>query len=172
MKTNRRSFLKLAGVAGAGMAAGAGSSGRYGVMPLAASQAEGAGTAFLTELFLDNHLIEVTPGVSRRLHQAKKHLLKPAVRCDRWWEGSIIDPYSTMYDKEEKLFKMWARTGADSKSGYLDGNAAYMTYLTSTDGVHWDKPKLGLVDVAGRRDHNIVFTSDMISDTKKGSNQG
>ena len=172
MKTNRRSFLKLAGVAGAGMLTGATSSGSHELLPLAGSQAEGARTAFLTELFLDNHLIEVTPGVSRRLHQAKKHLLNPVVRCDRWWEGNIIDPYTTMYDKEEKLFKMWARTGADSKSGYLDGNAAYMTYLTSTDGVHWDKPKLGLVDVAGRRDHNIVFTSDMISDTDRVSSQG
>ena len=53
-----------------------------------------------------------------------------------------------MYDKEDKLFKMWARAGSDWKSRCLDGNAAYMLYFTSTDGVHWDKPDLGVVDIA------------------------
>src|SRR2546425_11405043 len=114
--------------------------------------------AFMTELFLDNDMIEVTPGVSRRLHQPKKHVLNPVVRCDRWWEGDFLQPYTTMYDEEDKLIKMWARTGSDHTRKYLDGNAAYMVYLTSTDGVHWDKPELGVVDIAGRRDHNIVFT--------------
>jgi hypothetical protein len=68
-----------------------------------------------------------------------------------------------MYDKEDKLFKMWARSGSDWKSRYLDGHAAYMLYFTSTNGVHCDKPDLGLMEIAGRRDHNIVFTSDTVS---------
>ena len=68
-----------------------------------------------------------------------------------------------MYDNEDKLFKMWARAGSDWKSRYLDGHAAYMLYFTSTDGVHWDKPDLGVMEIAGRRDHNIIFTSDMVS---------
>ena len=99
--------------------------------------------------FWTTHMIEVTPGVSRRLHQPKKHLLNPVVRCDRWCEGNNIQPYTTMYDKEDKLFKMWARTGSDWKSRYLDGHAAYMLYFTSTDGVHWDKPDLGLMRSRG-----------------------
>ena len=92
---------------------------------------------FLTELFLDNTLLEMTPGVSRRLHQPKKHLLNPVVRCDRWCEGNNLQPYTTMYDKEDKLFKMWARSGSDWKSARLGGHAAYMLYFTSVDGVHW-----------------------------------
>src|SRR5262249_8462156 len=48
------------------------------------------------------------------------------------------------------------------KSKYLDGHAAYMLYFTSADGVHWDKPDLGVMEIAGRRDHNIVFTSDTV----------
>ena len=34
-------------------------------------------TFLLTELFLDNKMIEVTPSVSRRLHPPKKHMLNP-----------------------------------------------------------------------------------------------
>jgi hypothetical protein len=107
----------------------------------------------------------VTPGVSRRLHQPRKHLANPVVRCDRWWEGNILEPYTTLYDEKDKLFKMWARTGSDWKSRHLGGHAAYMSYLTSADGVHWDKPNLGVLEVAGRRDHNIVFTSDSVRGT-------
>ncbi len=128
-------------------------------------------TPFITELFLDNQLLEVTPGVSRRLHRPKKHLLNPVVRSERWWEGNYIEPYTTMYDAEDKLFKMWARAGSDWKSRYLDGHAAYMLYFTSKDGVHWDRPELGLMTIAGRRDHNIVFTSDTVMAAGRDSSQ-
>ena len=172
MKTSRRTFFKLAGVAGAGMFAAGKTSGGEGVVPLAGSPKDATEAAFMTELFLDNKMLEMTPGVSRRLHQPKKHLLNPVVRCDRWCEGNNIQPYTTMYDQEDKLFKMWARTGSDWKSNYLDGHAAYMLYYTSKDGVHWDKPDLGLMSIAGRRDHNIIFTSDHLSETTAGGAQG
>lgn len=172
MKTNRRSFIKIAGVAGAGMISAGKTSGSNGATPLAASQNAAVEAPFMTELFLDNNMIEVAPSVSRRLHQPKKHLLNPVVRSDRWWERDFLQPYSTMYDKKDKLFKMWARTGSDHAKNYLDGNAAYMTYLTSTDGIHWDKPKLGVVEIAGRRDHNVVFTSDMVSPSDRTGSQG
>lgn len=166
MKTDRRKFFKLTGAAGAGMIALGGVPAENKAALPSNSQKDVTDTAFLTELFLDNEMIEVAPGVSRRLHQPKKHLLNPVVRCDRWCDGNIIQPYTTMYDPEDKLFKMWARAGSDRKSMYVDGHAAYMLYFTSTDGVHWDKPDLGVMEVAGRRDHNIVFTSDSVSTTR------
>ena len=116
--------------------------------------------ASVTEMFLDNHMIEVSPSVSRRLHPAHKHLLNPVVHRDRWWERNQLAPTATMYDEEDKLFKMWMRCGSDSKTGYVGGHGAFMTYLTSTDGVHWEKPELGVMDFAGRRDHSVVFTGD------------
>ncbi|HEY1601918.1 MAG TPA: twin-arginine translocation signal domain-containing protein [Pirellulales bacterium] len=168
MDTNRRNFIKLAGAAGAGLIAAGRASGNEEALPVAGGPkiANGAQAApFTTELFLDNHMLEVTPGVSRRLHPPKKHVLNPVVRCDRWCDGNVIQPYTTMYDPEDKLFKMWARTGSDWESRFIDGNAAYMLYFTSTDGVHWNKPDLGVMEIAGRRDHNIVFTSDSVTAT-------
>jgi len=161
MKTDRRSFLKSAGVAGAGVMA-AGSAAAQVAAATAGAATSAKPPALFTELFLDNHLLEVTPSVSRKLHPPKKHLLNPVIRCERWCDGNILQPYTTMYDEEEKLFKMWARSGSDSKAGYIGGNAAYMLYFTSRDGVHWEKPDLGLFDVDGRRDHNIVFCSDLV----------
>lgn len=162
MKSDRRTFLKTAGLLGAGMVTArptiADANDSSTVPPQPATNRP----SVVTELFLDNLLLESTPGVSRRLHQAKKHPLNPVVQCDRWCDGNIIQPYTTMYDDEDKLFKMWARAGSDWKSGRVADNAAYMLYFTSKDGVHWDKPDLGLMEVAGRRDHNIIFTSDLV----------
>lgn len=162
MKTDRRSFLASAGAVGAGMMALGQTPGQTAGALGAVAQTDENPTVFWTELFLDNHLLEVTPSVSRRLHPPKKHLLNPVVRCDRWCDGNNIQPYTTMYDEEEKLFKMWARAGSDWKSGRVAENAAYMLYFTSKDGIHWEKPDLGVLEVAGRRDHNIVFTSDLV----------
>lgn len=162
MNTDRRSFLKVAGAAGAGMIAVGQTAGQVNAAAPSDGKADAKRPAFVTELFLDNDMLEATPSVSRRLHQPVKHLLNPVVRCDRWCDGNNIQPYTTMYDEEDKLFKMWARAGSDWKTGRVGDNAAYMLYFTSKDGVHWDKPDLGLFEVAGRRDHNIVFTSDMV----------
>src|SRR3989337_2068343 len=101
MGTSRRTFIKAAGVAGAAMFA-AGKTPAEETARLASTPGEDDGRApFSTELFLDNHMLEVTPGVSRRLHQPKKHLLNPIVRCERWCDGNNIQPYTTMYDKED-----------------------------------------------------------------------
>jgi hypothetical protein len=165
MQTDRRGFFRLA-------AAGAAGSGLFPLIQAHARDAgpfpandsrDSAGADSVTELFLDNQMLEVTPSVSRRLHPPQKHPLNPVVRPDRWCEGNYIEPYTTMYDPEDRLFKMWARAGSDWKSRRLDGNAAFMLYYTSTDGVHWQKPDLGLMPIGGRRDHNIIFTSDLVT---------
>lgn len=161
MKSDRRSFLKSAGAAGAGMIATQSAAG-LATAAAGAIPADARPAPVVTELFLDNHLLEVTPSVARRLHPPKKHPLNPVIRCERWCDGNNLQPYTTMYDEEEKLFKMWARAGSDWKTGYVGGNAAYMLYFTSKDGVRWDKPDLGLFEIDARRDHNIVFCSDLV----------
>lgn len=161
METNRRTFIKAAGAAGAAIFAAGETSAQNAASP-ASTPGDDSRVPYRTELFLDNQMLEATPGVSRRLHPAKKHLLNPVVRCDRWCDGDYMEPYTTMYDEEEKLFKMWARAGSDATAGYVGGNAAYMLYFTSADGIRWDKPDLGVLEVAGRRDHNIVFASDTV----------
>jgi len=42
----------------------------------------------MTELFLDDHLIEMAAGVVRRIHQPTKHALNPVIRPEKWWEGN------------------------------------------------------------------------------------
>lgn len=111
MKSNRRQFIQAAGTAGAALFTLETASADDTAAPPADR------SAFTTELFLDNQLLEATPGVSRKLHPARKHLLNPVIRPERWCEGTYIEPYTTMYDAEANLFKMWARAGSDAKVG-------------------------------------------------------
>ena len=45
-----------------------------------------------TELFLDDAFIEMSGGVSRRIHAPRKHRRNPVMVPDRWWEGDIVLP--------------------------------------------------------------------------------
>ncbi|MBI3923585.1 MAG: hypothetical protein HY318_19355 [Armatimonadetes bacterium] len=112
-----------------------------------------------TELFLDDELIEMTPGVTRKIHPPTKHRLNPVMRPEHWWEGNHVMPLATLYDPEEKLFKMWYRTGPLDHPEEAEGHASYTAYATSIDGLHWEKPLLGAVELAGQRDHNVVLVS-------------
>lgn len=49
-----------------------------------------------TEFFLDDHLIEVTLGVMRRIQPPQKHRLNPAMRSEHWWDGNCIMPLAAL----------------------------------------------------------------------------
>ena len=112
-----------------------------------------------TELFLDDEFIEMTASVTRKIHQPVKHRLNPVLQPEHWWEGNLLQPAAALYDPEEKLFKTWYRTGPLDNPEQVDGHASYTAYATSPDGVHWEKPPLGVVELKGRRDHNVVMVS-------------
>lgn len=126
-----------------------------------------------TELLLDDEFIEMTASVTRKIHQPSKHRLNPVLRPEQWWEGHCVMPIATLYDAEEKLFKTWYRTGPlGDPAGLIDGHASYTAYATSPDGVNWDKPLLGAVELAGRRDHNVVMLSAGLNPHPRYQSQG
>ena len=57
-----------------------------------------------------------------------------------------------IYDEEEHLFKCWyAGTDLSVERWWATG------YAISDDGVHWEKPRLGLHEYRGNRDNNICL---------------
>ena len=78
----------------------------------------------MTELFWDDELIEMAAGVQRKVHQPFKHRLNPLMVSEKWWEVGWVSPNSTLYDKEEKIFKMWYRTGALLADDIIDGHSS------------------------------------------------
>jgi len=68
--------------------------------------------------------------------------------------------YGTVIKDGDKL-RMWYlgmfESGIDDNTGQAPGMWRPMCYAESTDGVHWTKPELGLVDFNGSKKNNICL---------------
>ena len=106
------------------------------------------------ELFVDDFLIEHSENVRLRLHHPR-----PAERVldfDAAWEGPFCGYVTVIKDKG--LLRMYYR---GLPAAGADGSDSEVTcYAESRDGVHWDKPNLGLFEVNGSRDNNIVLKGE------------
>ena len=60
------------------------------------------------QLLIDNYIIEEIKGAEKILHQPRKHPNNPLMTPDQTWEKNG-DYYNgtVMYDRQEKIFKMW-----------------------------------------------------------------
>lgn len=91
------------------------------------------------QLFLDNHVLARLEKVKRTLHQPKKY--GTVIRPDKPWEGGGIQIRTgPSWNPETKTWMMW----------YGGGLA------TSQDGIHWEKPILGLQDFKGSKQNNLI----------------
>jgi hypothetical protein len=100
--------------------------------------------AELPLLFADDSGVFRSEGVVTTVHPAQTD--KTPVLCpDRPWEGCrLYASGSVYYDETDHLFRLW----------YAGGG---MLFATSKDGIHWDKPSLGIYDYKGSKTNNIAF---------------
>ncbi len=115
-----------------------------------------------TQLFVDDAIVSAKRGVVRTLHPARK-LDQPALVPDRPWEGNRVYIYGTVhYDPDVQRFRMWylARLGRGQNHrapGLRERQGDLILYATSEDGIHWEKPNLGLHEFDGSRENNILI---------------
>jgi hypothetical protein len=79
------------------------------------------------------------------------------------WEDERSTWGSVLYDEDEKVFKAWYGGKSGRRKEYRPGQlsvCAVLCYATSKDGVHWDRPELGLQEVMGTRKNNVVINDD------------
>ena len=98
-----------------------------------------------TQVLADDYVVESMRGLVRRVNLLAKHPANPVIRPDRPWEEGWAMPLTVFFDADEQLYRMWYRPG------YGKFN---LGYVTSSDGISWDKPALGLVDYKGSRENN------------------
>ena len=101
------------------------------------------------ELFVDDWLIEEMNGVSLQMHSPIPQEI--VLEFNQPWEGSIS--YDPVVMKEGDRYRLWYR-GCGSESTWEDQCTAY---AESTDGVHWERPTLGIFEFNGTRENNIVL---------------
>ncbi len=103
------------------------------------------------ELFVDDLLIGKMEGVSLKLHEPVP--ADVALRFDRPWEGPFCGYVTVLQDSGR--FGMYYR-GLPRDNA--DGSADECTcYAESPDGINWTKPNLGLFEVKGTRNNNVVL---------------
>ena len=108
-------------------------------------------------LFIDDTHIQDLEGVVKSVTPASKVSPKPLIKMDQPWEkewvqGSYIN---VIYDAEESLFKMWYGAGRRYSDDWSDEGDG-LAYAFSEDGIHWEKPVLGLFEDGGSKENNLV----------------
>jgi len=98
------------------------------------------------ELFVDRYLIDRLDNTFLKLQEPK---LAPPMSepADNMEYGTVI--------QDGDLFRLYTRDGRNSKH---DGDVTEVTrYCESRDGIRWTKPKLGLVELDGAKDNNVIL---------------
>lgn len=98
------------------------------------------------ELFVDHYLIDRLDGLRLKLHEPQPTPLTP---------GAPSGHYATVI-KDGSLFRRYDRGGIAD----FDGDSRETThYWESRDGAHWIQPKLGLFEIDGSRDNNVIIAN-------------
>ena len=113
-------------------------------------------------LVIDNQdLLEIN-NLKRKVNQAEKHP-ESVFTMGAPWDGKNeqLSSYNIIYDEEEQLFKMWygiaGKGDNDDEHGVIIDLPVKLAYATSTDGINWERPNLGLIEVDGSRNNNYVI---------------
>lgn len=103
------------------------------------------------QLFLDDYIIDNMENANKRLHHPVNE--GPVLYFDKPWEGNF-SAYCTII-QDGPIYKAYYR---GVREAGRDGNESETTCLAlSTDGIHWTKPELGLFEIEGSRQNNVIL---------------
>ena len=105
------------------------------------------------ELWVDDHLIAETDGITLQLHQpqAKEVILV----TDQPWEGNTCAYYTIFQDGPK--YRMYYRGSHWDEKAKRATHPEVVCYAESKDGIHWQKPELGICEFNGSKANNIVW---------------
>jgi hypothetical protein len=112
-------------------------------------------------LVIDDERIARREGLRRVVQPARKEPA-PVIVADQPWEGSRVYHLGTAdWVPATGKFRMWyisrlSNGHQHSAPGLPERVPDLMHYAESSDGIHWQKPPLGVVEFDGSRRNNIV----------------
>ena len=125
-------------------------------------------------LLLDSRIIESAENARLAVGAVRKDPHNPLFGEDKPWEPRFDNPYlSVIYDEDDKLYKCWysifIRATHESWMNTPRQERARLPwhesrdrdfgvcYATSRDGIHWEKPELGIIEFQGSKKNNLVL---------------
>jgi hypothetical protein len=107
------------------------------------------------ELFVDGAVIDQLGGKAElRLHHPVPQ--EVVLECDRPWEGNTSGYFTVLQDG--KTFRMYYRGSGYDVKAKKQTHPEVTCVAESRDGIHWERPNLGLVEFGGSKRNNIVWT--------------
>ena len=114
------------------------------------------------QLFVDDHLIASRDNtVTRVYHAFEKYSANPVMVADKPWEDNVVACCTVLPTEDGTGYRMWYYCWSPKN----DPERSHGLYAVSKDGIHWDKPNLGLMPwkVNGTLENNFVgVTGDII----------
>lgn len=104
------------------------------------------------QLLFDDSFLESHKGFWWRVCPPRKTGEKNLI-ADKPWESFVINAWVTVM-KDKDRYRMWYEA---YDKGYKSDYDARYCYAESTDGIHWDKPVLGIESFDGSKENNILF---------------
>ncbi len=110
------------------------------------------------QLFVDDYLVAEKTNVVRTYHPFKKYAGNPVLSPAEPWEGRRAYLYGTVLPNENgRGYRMWYQ--GHNEMGNFGGRRGYVNaYATSKDGIHWEKPNLGIYRWRGSTANNMFLT--------------
>ena len=107
----------------------------------------------------DDHSIPWRDNLKLTLEKAKKHLANPVIQPGL--PGTADSLSASLYGTVLKIgdkFRMWyAAFPLPDKRFKELSQYSPVAYAESADGIHWEKPRLGLIEFRGNKDNNLVL---------------
>ena len=103
------------------------------------------------QLFLDDYVIDTMGGAKRLMHSPTRR--ETVLVGDKPWDEASISYMSIIRDGD--LYRGYYRCyqqGPDRAK-----SPRYTAYAESADGIHWEKPSLGVYEFRGSRDNNLIW---------------
>jgi hypothetical protein len=105
-------------------------------------------------LFVDDWLIDTRHQVDFRMHPPEPK--EVVFQFDAPWEGKASG-YITLFQDGDR-FRLYYRGGGEVSPTNIMQEVS--CYAFSGDGIHWQRPNLGLFEYQGNKTNNIVWTGD------------
>lgn len=109
------------------------------------------------QLFLDDHVVETTDGLTRTLHPVDRHgpVIEPDESIGQLGLQADCPP---IWNPVTEMYQWWffARYSSPAQGPYLKTAIRRAHFATSNDGVRWERPNLGLYELDGSTDNNLA----------------
>jgi len=106
------------------------------------------------EMLVDGHLIADAENAQLRMYRPRRG--ETALAMERPWEGPGSGVYSTVF-RDGGKFRMYYRATSPDNEGGDRGASQFCCCAESADGMHWERPDLGLFAFRGSKANNIVM---------------